>query len=204
MKRTPLKRTGPIKRKGKSIKSTLPKPTAKKIKSCQECGYRGRIWSAGLCRKCAEAKRRLPPIDGTVTVEMVDQVFSWLVRTLYPNFCHACKQALPYKLLQCCHMVPRGNMIVRWDLRDCYPGCQSCNFHDPTHEILLAAECDRYWGVGTAEKLALEGKKAYHWAPYELEELYQIFREALEEAQAPGADKNAIRIKTLAKTRRAA
>lgn len=191
-----MKRTGPIKRK--PSKKTA-KPTAAKIKTCRECGYRGKIWSAGLCRRCAGSRK---PENGEITSAMVDQVFSWLVRTLYPNHCHACKKQLPYKLLQCCHMVPRANMVIRWDLRNCYPGCESCNFHDPTHEILLAAECDRYWGMGTAEKITLASKKAYHWAPFELEELHEIFSQALREAQVPGANKLEIRIKTLERTRR--
>lgn len=135
---------------------------------------------------------------------MVHQVFSWLVRTLYPNYCHACKHQFPYKFLQCCHMIPRGNKIITWDLRNCYPGCEQCNYHDPTHEILLAAECDRYWGPGTAEHMAIEGKKTYHWAPFELEELYHIFMESLREAEQPNADKKLIRAKVLERTKRAA
>lgn len=195
-RKTPLKRKSPLKR---SVKKYVSKQ-----KVCSGCGYKGKLWSASLCKRCSAEKNRKPPEDGTITQGMVHQVFSWLVRTLYPNFCHACKKPLPYKHLQCCHMVKRDNMIVTWDLRNCYPGCEDCNYRDPNHEILLAAQCDRYWGIGTAEHIALEGKKAYHWAPFELEELYKIFLAALREAEDPNVDKKELRERVLAQTKRAA
>lgn len=101
-------------------------------------------------------------------------------------------------------MIPRGNMIITWDLRNCYPGCKNCNYFDPTHEILLAAECDRYWGPGTAEHMAFLGKKEYKWTAEELAELYKIFINALEEAQQPGANVVEIRRRVLEETKRAA
>lgn len=194
-------RKAPIARKKPLRRS---KPMTAKQKTCRECGFRGRIWTAGLCRKCADLKSKSPKENGTITKEMVHQVFSWLVRTVYPNYCHACKRQFPYKFLQCCHMVPRGNMITTWDLRNCYPGCETCNYHDPTHEILLSYECDKYWGYGTAAHMAIQGQREYHWAPFELEELYKIFMEALREAEQPGADKEAIRYRVLEATKRAA
>lgn len=193
-KRTPIKRKTPLRRSRKYIS---------KAKTCLSCGFKGKLWSSSLCKKCAAEKNKKPPADGTITQGMVHQVFSWLVRTLYPNYCHACKKPLPYKHLQCCHMVRRDNMIVTYDLRNCYPGCEECNYHDPNHEILLAAECDRYWGQGTAEHIVIQGKKSYHWAPFELAELYKIFLTALRAAEAPGADKKRIREEVLEKTKRA-
>lgn len=93
---------------------------------------------------------------------------------------------------------------MRWDLRNCFPGCKSCNFFDPVHEIRLAAECDKYFGTGTADHMAQESRKSYSWAPFELEELYVIFMAALREAEGDGADKLAIRTRVLAETKRAA
>lgn len=188
--RSPIRRKKPLKRK-----ALVSKP-----KLCRDCGHPRKIWSHGLCQKCASLRKKTTE---EITFTKVDTVFSWLVRTLYPNYCHACKQPLPYRLLQCCHMIPKSlSWILRWDIKNCYPGCENCNYHDQTHEIRLAAECDRYWGSGTADHLALMGKKEYHWAPYELEELYYFFLEILKEAENPDANKEELRERVWGKTSR--
>ncbi len=177
-------------------------PLRAKIKICKGCQKPRKLWSAGYCIQCAKNKDRKYVKGEPVTVGMVDQVFSWLVRTVYPNYCHGCKVAFPYRLLQCSHLVGRGASLVRWDLRNAYPADEDCNYNDRNHQILLSAECDRYHGPGTAEKLAAYRHDRYQWAQFELEELYIIFSEALTEAEKPEADKKKIRQQVIEKTKR--
>lgn len=188
MHRSPIKRKTPLKRTG--LKS--------KPKECRKCHQPRPLWKDKLCQKCHMVEQINSAV---ITKDKVDQVFSWLVRTLYPNFCHACKKPLPYKMLQCCHMVPKSKgSLLRYDIRNCYPGCEECNFYDETHELELAKQCDHYWGTGTSALLHTASERTYSRSKDELKELYSAFLAFLTEAEKPGANKNQIREEVMLKT----
>lgn len=123
-------------------------------------------------RKKAREKKR-----DTVTVKKLDIAFSKLVKVIYPLYCHACSSPLEEgsKHTQACHFVERGRHIVRWDIRNVYPGCSSCNGFDPTHVYELGKKANMYWGEGTAEKMRTLKVNTYKWSQSQMKELYELF-----------------------------
>lgn len=99
-------------------------------------------------------------------------------------------------------MIPRVNKAVRWDLRNCYPGCFYCNHDDPSHVERLEETCDKFYGKGTAEKLRRLSEAQCKWPNFMRAQLYRVLCEALAEAEKPGADKVAITLRVIAQTKR--
>ncbi len=66
-------------------------------------------------------------------IKILDEVFSKFIRkrgydshTGY-NQCFTCGKTMDWKQLQCGHYIPRGNMSLRFDLKNCFPQCHDCN-----------------------------------------------------------------------------
>lgn len=117
-----------------------------------------------------------------ITDKKIHQVFSWLVRAIYPEYCHACQVKLPAKDLQACHFVPRGSKVITWYLKNVLPGCGTCNGFRQEHVYFLGLALNKYYGEGTAELMTKVGReiKSYKFDMLEKRKLFTFFKESLE------------------------
>ena len=78
---------------------------------------------------------RLERVDAAsrqALIQDLDYVFSRIVRlqaadSLGNCECYTCNSLKHWSLQQCGHYVPRGNMALRWDFRNCRVQCKNCN-----------------------------------------------------------------------------
>jgi len=117
----------------------------------------------------------------TITDKKIHQVFSWLVRAIYPEHCHACGINLPSKNLQACHFVARGAKVITWYLKNVLPGCGTCNGFRQEHVYYLGLSLNQYYGEGTADLMVKVGReiKSYKFDRLEKEKLFNLFTESL-------------------------
>lgn len=185
-KRVPIKRFKPIKCK------TCGKPCKSGKKGLCDTHYAAEQMakaSANTAQKKSLSKRPLKKkssprkIGEKITDRKLHQVFSWLVRAIYPEYCHACKVERPAKYLQACHFVPRGKKVITWYLKNVLPGCPACNGFRQEHVYFLGLAINEYYGVGTAETLSKIGKevKEYKFDQLEKRKLYELFTLKLKE-----------------------
>lgn len=117
----------------------------------------------------------------TITDKKIHQVFSWLVRAIYPEKCHACGVKLPSKNLQACHFVARGAKVITWYLKNVLPGCGTCNGFRQEHVYYLGLALNEYYGEGTADLMTKIGReiKSYKFDRLEKEKLFNLYTESL-------------------------
>lgn len=64
-------------------------------------------------------------------IEEADAVFSRYVRMSAAINgwvkCYICDHEDKWQYAQCMHFIPRSNLFLRWDLRNCRSGCSNCN-----------------------------------------------------------------------------
>lgn len=89
-----------------------------------------------LCLKCRkkakEVKLIRPATDKKKLIKNLDAAYSQYVRKKSSNskgecVCFTCGKKNDWKKMDCGHFVPRGNMALRWDLRNLRPQCVNCN-----------------------------------------------------------------------------
>ena len=115
-----------------------------------------------------------------ITEAQLDRVFSQLVRSIYPEICHSCGAKLPKKELQCCHFISRRIRCVRWDLRNCLPGCAKCNLFTPEHIWELGKKINEYYGYDTASDLMTRSKQnTCKVSAFERKQMFDVFTKAL-------------------------
>lgn len=112
-----------------------------KKKKCSRCGKDEFIFSRGRCRSCAtiedtlareeedgEQEAGLPEL-----IEELDRLVSRYVRLKNADKdgliqCYTCPAKKPIGEMQAGHYVPRGNMLLRFDIeRNIRPQCKDCN-----------------------------------------------------------------------------
>ncbi len=71
------------------------------------------------------------------------------------------------------HFITRGAHNVRWDLRNVYQQCKTCNFLHEHHPEVLANYVLNTLGVEGFERLVFDGNQYKKFLMPELEELYQ-------------------------------
>ena len=113
-------------------------------------------------------------------------MFSWLVRAIYPEKCHACQIKLPAKKLQACHFISRGHKVITWYLKNVLPGCPTCNGFRQEHVYYLGLSLNEYYGDGTADLMTKIGQeiKSYKFDRFEKEKLYNLFSSSLEKVNS--------------------
>ena len=71
------------------------------------------------------------------------------------------------------HFITRGAHSVKWDLRNVYQQCKTCNFLHEHHPEVLANYVLSVLGEMGFEKLVFDGNKFKKYLMPELEELYE-------------------------------
>ena len=63
----------------------------------------------------------------------LDRLFSLIIRTAHPKFCHSCGVPHEIKEAQAGHIINRTKFAVRYDLRNALPVCCACNYFVENH-----------------------------------------------------------------------
>ena len=172
-----------------------------KVTTCKSCGAECRTGKRGLCDKCynlkiketsklnkKKEKERLKR-QSEVSITALDNVFSKLVRNIYPEFCHSCLLPLDRTGLQCCHFISRKIYAFRWDIRNCLPGCMQCNFYRQHHVYELGLWINKYNHKTTADsisKIATAGNIGLKLSKKDRKTLYDIYSDYLKRSTDVG------------------
>jgi len=155
------------------------------------------VKSKKLCTSCNNAqkkkskekskpksKKKSTPIRSNVISQAkLDQMTSWLVRTLYPPQCPHCAVYLDRSNSNCGHFVSRTKQSTRFSLKNLVAIDRTCNFYRPEHAYSLGKYLDKVWGEGTADKQILLGNKKLKLCLDDRKLIYGIYKEILERAE---------------------
>lgn len=180
---------------------------SKKI-NCKICGKVCFSGKRGLCRKhFNEAQKQKQKLlrkkekarekrESQVSEKTLDILYSRLVRTIYPRFCHGtCSlehtKPLPFEGLQNCHCIPRSrSTYLKFNLCNTLPGCPGCNKFSDEHIIYLYKFLCEYWGKEKIDNYHTTYKqKILRLNGVSRKTLYYIFKESLQLAEEKLANK---------------
>src|SRR3990167_1611492 len=83
-------------------------------------------------------------------------------------------------IMQPGHYFTRGALSVKWDLRNVYKQCKTCNFLHQYHREILAKHVLDTLGEKGFKQLILDAHKTRRWVMPELQELYkELYNEFL-------------------------
>lgn len=98
--------------------------------------------------------------------------------------CITCGDKHHWTEVDCGHYLLRGNMSVRWELKNCHGQCRLCNStHDGRADIHGEA-IDRKYGPGTTDKLEKQGREERHFSEYELQGMIDELRKEIKALKA--------------------
>lgn len=95
--------------------------------------------------------------------EKLDAVFSKWVRLRAADYrgyvhCYTCSWIGNWRLAQCGHFVPRGNLATRFEPDNCRPQCSDCNeYHNGRFDIFEEELRDELGDHRVDELLATQG-----------------------------------------------
>lgn len=154
-----------------------------KLKPCNVCGKPSKIFSKGRCTQCAVIADTLARDNEeieqseslSILIADLDLLFSRFIRQKARNernevICFICDKVISYSESQCMHYIPRGNLFLRWDERNCTAGCKTCNEYKGGNLIKYAAKLEQR-SPGITEILYIESKIPYKPTRNELKEL---------------------------------
>ena len=146
-----------------------------------------------LCTSCVttekkeKKKEKVKKVKQTraslITQGKLDQMTSWLVRTLYPPNCPHCGAYLDSSNSNCGHFVSRTKQSTRFSLKNMVAVDRSCNFYRPEHAYSIGKYLNQFWGPNTADQQIIIGNKKLKLNSTDREKIYKVFKEILERAQ---------------------
>ncbi len=192
-KKTPLSRkrkNQTYKRRHNLRRSPLKKWKVPKNTVCSSCGKERSLANKTkkLCITCVnnlkkeKERQKREEKKKIIGQAKLDQVTSWLVRTLYPAKCPHCGVKLEFKTSNCGHFVSRVKQATRFSLKNLCAIDRNCNFYVPEHVWSLGKYLDEVWGDGTADEQIELAKKQLKLTPHKRKEIYDIYREILDRA----------------------
>jgi hypothetical protein len=90
--------------------------------------------------------------------------------------CFTCGVIKPWKQLQNGHFISRGNMALRYDLRNCHPQCKECNEVKSGNLPVYRFKLIRKYGVGILFSLVRDSKKIKKYTKIELQEMIDCYK----------------------------
>jgi len=84
-------------------------------------------------------------------------------------------------IMQPGHLFTRGAKSVKWDLRNVYKQCKTCNFLHEYHPDILTQYAVKVLGKKGYEKLVFDRHQVRRFVMPELEELYEKLKKQLNE-----------------------
>jgi hypothetical protein len=179
----------------------IGKATRDYCSMCDKFKYMA-VKSKRLCTSCNNAqkkkskekvkpkpKKKSTPIKSNhITQAKLDQMTSWLVRTLYPAQCPHCMVHLDRTNSNCGHFVSRTKQSTRFSLKNLVAIDRTCNFYRPEHAYTLGKYLDKVWGEGTADAQILLGNKKLKLCMDDRRLIYNLYKEILERAEGKSQD----------------
>lgn len=152
----------------------------RKLKPCKRCGQPSYIFSRGRCANCAKIEDHQPipehsDNDLDILIHDLDILFSQYIRLKYSDKdgngkCFTCDSEAFWQKLQNGHFIPRANMFLRFDERNCRPQCELCNCHKHGNISQFTKRLNEE-KIGITEILYEEATTVYKYTRTELKEL---------------------------------
>lgn len=87
----------------------------------------------------------------------------WIVK------CVTCNRILPFGKAQCGHFQSRRFNATRYSEPNTAPQCFQCNISFAGEQYRFASFIDDFYGIGTAQELALEARQSHRFTRDELQ-----------------------------------
>lgn len=156
----------------------------RKKKPCKRCGEPSYIFSKGRCQQCAKIEdyKEIPDHSDNeldVLINDLDILFSQYIRLKYADKngnvkCFTCDTEKNWKEMQNGHFIPRANMFIRFDERQCRPQCEICNCHKHGNISQFSKRLNEEQ-IGITEILYEEATTVYKYTRTELKELIALY-----------------------------
>ena len=145
MKKTPLKRTTPLKPTGALKAKSAAKPTAAKP------------------TKTVKTKSSIKKPSVKVLKTRIDRLFSKMIRERdtvngYARCC-TCGEVKESKQIQAGHFMSRRYMNTRWYWKNVHAQCISCNMFEAGRQYEYGQFIDKTYGPGSAEEILKLSRK---------------------------------------------
>jgi hypothetical protein len=118
-----------------------------------------------------------------ITKKKVWAIFSTYIRLKYANHgyvhCVTCGKGDHYKAMQAGHWIPGRHNAVLFDERNVHPQCYHCNIGLKGNPIVYYHFMERTYGKKVMKELEQKDKEIKQFKLYELEALYDIYKEKL-------------------------
>ena len=84
--------------------------------------------------------------------------------------CFICGKKARWQECQLMHYVDRDQMALRYEVRNCYPGCESCNCFDDKHHERFREAILKSQGQQVLDFLDMKKRSLQKWFTWELQE----------------------------------
>lgn len=169
-------------RKCKKCKKEFPTKTA--TRQCQMCQLFGKSTKkvSVTVRTTAKSKKKKEPNQRKLIKE-VDALHSRLVRNIYAKNgqceCFTCGKLKPISEMQCGHYISRSCMWLRFDMRNTFCQCVSCNIFKNGNYVVFTEKIIQRFGMNRLKNLLKEKDVIKKWTIKELEDLKEYYKQEL-------------------------
>ncbi len=120
-------------------------------------------------------------------VERLDNIFSKFIRLRDSDKHGYCKCVTCGKKafwtregMQCGHFQTRAKYSTRWHVQNAHAQCAGCNMVNGGQQYKHGLEIDKRYGEGSAERILMESNVTQKFTTFELEEMYESFKEEVD------------------------
>ncbi len=144
------------------------------------CGHFDYNFSRGRCKQCSTIEDSLIRMNKadesddefSELIKDCDELFSKVIRLKFADKngdvnCYTCSDKKNWKQMQNGHYIPRANMFLRFDERNCRPQCEYCNCRKYGNLLIFAQNLDKEH-TGITDILYEESKTIYKYTRDEL------------------------------------
>jgi hypothetical protein len=138
------------------------------MKRCQVCEVKRRVTKgkeyyekAKLRAKEKQANKDPSVKDVRQPIKLkpqseLDRLFSLIIRTAHPKFCHSCGKRHEVSEAQTGHIINRTKFAVRYDLRNALPVCCACNYFVEKHTEPLIKRVIELYGENVYDEVNIK------------------------------------------------
>jgi hypothetical protein len=119
-------------------------------------------------------------------IEILDEVFSKYIRLRGADYrgyntCFTCGVSLPWKQLQCGHYISRQHLSLRFDPKNCFPQCFSCNCEKNGNIAEYKKKIIRNYGIVHLHYLTEKKNEIKQYSDFELDILISYYKKKIKE-----------------------
>ena len=114
----------------------------------------------------------------------LDKIFSQYIRQKYADdngyvHCVTCGTVHHWKKIQAGHFHSRRYLSIRWDEKNVFPQCVSCNIYKQGEQVKMYQYIDKIFGKSTLEMLEIKKNNICKMGKFEYEVLIKHYTEKL-------------------------